>query len=400
MFDKLIVRSDQPHNPDTPLDLGGLVEGALFYGQTETTLDVSNIKQIVRNWSAEGLLELHDSGLLTFKWQQNLAGIRTENTGSTHERHSPVLVELSTPAGASVGPERQIGRAMYEVIGKHGRARRLTTQICRRLVVERLDRDFPARIRSDLLDSAVIEHSVKGILQLLTPEFPTRDLRFEIEETADGLRVMSNIDFLALTAAYKARLQSEGAAITPATLLARFLSVRQLIEEAARSGADMAADPVDSAIASIRVEGILARTVKNAEQVRRFQDFVLDDARAVREAVNSGRVTLPEIVQLLAKAQKFRDWLDAKDPDVDVVKEYFRAVTEASWVDKLPPKAARWVIFSGVGLVLDASGAGGVGTALGLATGAADTFLLDRMLRGWKPDQFVEDSLKPFVARK
>ena len=32
-----------------------------------------------------------------------------------------------------------------------------------------------------------------------------------------------------------------------------------------------------------------------------------------------------------------------------------------------------------------------------LGIGAADSFLLERMAKGWRPNQFVEGSLIPFV---
>jgi hypothetical protein len=53
---------------------------------------------------------------------------------------------------------------------------------------------------------------------------------------------------------------------------------------------------------------------------------------------------------------------------------------------------ARWALFTGIGLVVD--------PLVGVAIGAADSFLLDKILKGWKPDVFVEGSLKPFVHSK
>jgi hypothetical protein len=38
-----------------------------------------------------------------------------------------------------------------------------------------------------------------------------------------------------------------------------------------------------------------------------------------------------------------------------------------------------------------------VGTLAGLGLGAIDTFLVDRLLKGRRPDQFVEGSLTNFI---
>jgi hypothetical protein len=37
------------------------------------------------------------------------------------------------------------------------------------------------------------------------------------------------------------------------------------------------------------------------------------------------------------------------------------------------------------------------GAAVGVGLSAADTFLLDKLLKGWKPNQFVEGPLKEFI---
>lgn len=40
---------------------------------------------------------------------------------------------------------------------------------------------------------------------------------------------------------------------------------------------------------------------------------------------------------------------------------------------------------------------GGLGTLGGVALSALDSFVLDRMLKGWKPNQFVEGPLRRFL---
>ena len=124
----------------------------------------------------------------------------------------------------------------------------------------------------------------------------------------------------------------------------------------------------------------------------------LEDARALREAINSGERTFAELRKVLSSAAEFRNRLKNQEPDQELVKAYFREVTKTSWVDKLPTKSVRWSIFTGLGLVVDALGGSGLGTASAVAVSAADAFLLDRLLKGWKPNQFVDDSLKKFSA--
>ena len=59
------------------------------------------------------------------------------------------------------------------------------------------------------------------------------------------------------------------------------------------------------------------------------------------------------------------------------------------WADNLPPKTLRWLIFTAAGIPLSLAAAVGLG--------AADTFLLDKLIKGWKPNQFIEGPLKDFL---
>jgi ABC-type branched-subunit amino acid transport system permease subunit len=53
-----------------------------------------------------------------------------------------------------------------------------------------------------------------------------------------------------------------------------------------------------------------------------------------------------------------------------------------------------------LGLVADATFAGGLGTASGMAIGAIDSFLIDQVFNRWKPNQFVDDHLRPLLVGK
>jgi hypothetical protein len=104
-------------------------------------------------------------------------------------------------------------------------------------------------------------------------------------------------------------------------------------------------------------------------------------------------------MNVLPKAKQFHEWLQSQPPNRDVVKAYFQDVTRTTWIDKLPAKSARWILFTAAGVGADVLGAGGVGTAIGVGLGATDTFVLDKILKGWKPNQFVDNSLRQFVSR-
>ena len=125
----------------------------------------------------------------------------------------------------------------------------------------------------------------------------------------------------------------------------------------------------------------------------------VEDAKAVCETITRGERTFKDLLELISKAKKFQKWLAGKEPDCDLLREYYKEVTAGSWVDKLPAKVARWSIFTGIGLVIDALGGAGIGTAAGLTVSAGDALILDSIIGGWKPNHFIDNELMEFVKK-
>jgi hypothetical protein len=84
-------------------------------------------------------------------------------------------------------------------------------------------------------------------------------------------------------------------------------------------------------------------------------------------------------------------------PEAGLLKEYHDAVIRETWLERLPNKSSRFTVMTGAGAIIDYFVTGGAATVGALALGAADTFLVDRMLKGWRPNQFVEKNLTPFL---
>jgi hypothetical protein len=126
--------------------------------------------------------------------------------------------------------------------------------------------------------------------------------------------------------------------------------------------------------------------------------LTLGNGRAIREAVNSGEVRFSSILKLLENSDRFREWIAGQPADVSLLTAFYDEITKDSWVDKLPPKAIRFSIFSALGYAIDAVGGGGLGTLAGLGVNAVDSFLVDKLIKGWKPHQFVNKSLKSLFS--
>ena len=69
-------------------------------------------------------------------------------------------------------------------------------------------------------------------------------------------------------------------------------------------------------------------------------------------------------------------------------------------MEKLPTKAYRFGFFTGAGLLADIVVPTGFGTAAGVSIGAADSLLIDKLIKGWKPNQFIDGPMRKFFATR
>jgi hypothetical protein len=113
----------------------------------------------------------------------------------------------------------------------------------------------------------------------------------------------------------------------------------------------------------------------------------------IREILNSGEQSFEDFVKFLPQANKFKKFLTEANPDIGLVKSYQDEVTRKSWIETLPGKSIRFVVAAGTGLAASTM----VGPIGGLAVGVTNTFLLDRLLKGWKPNRFIQGPYKRFV---
>jgi hypothetical protein len=111
----------------------------------------------------------------------------------------------------------------------------------------------------------------------------------------------------------------------------------------------------------------------------------------IREAINSQEKSFSEFLQVLDKAGKFKDWLVGQNPDAQLLESYYQSAVAGSWIEGLPAKTFRYVFASVLGFA---------SIPAGLAAGAADEFLVDKLIKGWRPNQFVEGQLKKFLPPK
>lgn len=159
--------------------------------------------------------------------------------------------------------------------------------------------------------------------------------------------------------------------------------------------ADIVTSPEISEIASARIDLGLQRAHKNAEQISAFEDLVFEEARCFGDAFNNGSITFAESLKVIDQSRRFRTWARGLAPDADLIYEYHRAIAKDTILKNLPVSIARFAIFNGAG-----AGLGTIIPGAGLIASAIDSFIVERIFGGWKPNVFVRNLKKSLARRK
>jgi hypothetical protein len=159
------------------------------------------------------------------------------------------------------------------------------------------------------------------------------------------------------------------------------------------------AEPVTGALSNeimkLKHFEFLRRRESNANDVALFHELIVPEFPTIREVINSGERSMKEFLELLDEAEKFKRWLVGANPDVGLIQSYYKEAMKKTWADTLPGKAIRFTLAAATGFAATA----GTGTPVGgLGVGAANTFLIDRLLKGWRPNRFIEGPYRQFVS--
>lgn len=377
--------------PGPALDIGAIAEGLIFYGRVAIVGNIGVLQYLLSKIPPYILLSLLKDGRIEYHYLETQTGVSTTVMSNGRSQH-----HLMTFAGQSHAIEKAGRDAFRIAAGNTSQAKLNSIKFCSYLKPFSYADFNQFSITKDLDNDINTFETVSSLLKGIVPNYQLpKDLRFKVERENDRFFVDSNLDYEKLNIEYHKSVPKEHSKLSEAYILSIIQGAYESTYFAAKLDAEVAINPIEKAVQSKTVEAIVNRNFRNKSELDSFIDLVLTDGNAIREAVNSGKVQFSEIVKLLDSADKFRDWLINQPPDTKLISAYYQETIKDSWAEKLPGKSLRWSIFTGIGVGIDLMGAGGVGTAAGVAISGADNFFLDKLLSGWKPHQFIEKELKP-----
>lgn len=388
MFERISFATQNKLDANNPIDIGHLVECMVFYKSTCVIASAGILKQLIKYFGVEGLVELIDSNVLNIIYTESMVGVYTssENSKQYHD-----VVEMSSPQHRY---QDVLRKQIIEVTGKAGKGRRLANKIQDKIKVTTHDHSILDGARHAILDQQYIQSAAGLVLNSkLNGLADLSGLRFNTEKQDKGIVVSTNANFQALNQLYHQFVPPSHSSLTPASILIEVLELEKELYFASSNLSEIAASNISSVLARNKFDYIFDRSLRAEERVNNFNEFILDGSQKLRDAVNNRIITSRQAIDIIHKACDFKGWLSNQQPDQDLIKAYYSAVTKETVVDKLPWKTAKFSMFVGLGYAADTFLTGGLGVAAGISLGALDAFYLDKLIEGWKPNQFVDDLL-------
>lgn len=403
MFESIVVRGLEKKGGT--IDVGLLAEILLFYQNAHLLLDWGSLGSLLRAINADNFFYLLDNNFIrTTYFRQSLGTHSDSTTGLTV--HDFIAFEMigNRERGKFKNKEEIIIELFERALGKSRHARQLAKRFLSVSPIKKLSpgyghsKGIPGLAREDLDDEIYVMSAIETALSELVPEF-SRPARwyFRVIKIAKGFVVDTDLDFEKINVEYHKTVSPKHSTITAAFLLSHLLQARADLCLSSNYNSGFVASSISSTIIRAKLGDLLGRRFDNFRDIEVFQDLLLGSVHAIRDAIDCGERTFDDFIPILEKSAKFKEWLRGVHPDVGLLAEYHRASMAGTWVDKLPTKTVRFVCFTGLGLAIDAAVPTGLGTATGIALGAADTFVIDKLLKGWKPHQFIDDHLSEFV---
>jgi hypothetical protein len=387
------------------VDLGLVAETIFFYRSVQLLLNHSAIVSLARKIPADDLIALMDRAELKLSYLRPGFGVVSAGIPRTHQF---VAIEFAgSPQRKASNYADEIAIFLERNLGNTARTHKIIKAITTRLTLHRFkesplkEKIIPNLAQKDLADKEFVRSAALAVLKHLVPTYVApHDFRFNVYDTGQGYAIDTNINYGVANAIYHQTTPPSHSTLTSEYILGHIIDARSDSYFASNYMAEIITTPIYSEIIRLKHFEFLKRRELNSAELDIFQENFLPDVPTLREAINSGACSISDFLKLLDHAERFRQWIHGTNTDAGLVSSYYKAATEKTWADRLPTKSVRFFVAAGLGLAADVALPTGIGTAAGLTFGAADSLYLDRIIKGWRPNQFIDGAYRSFLEKK
>lgn len=406
MFENVTFRRGETKQGQ-PNDLGLLAETLLFYQTTNLLLDTGNLSHLLRTVGPSTVQRLITTDGVNPLLIRDGLGVSTDHGAIPAHDYAQIEFVGSEEKGILRSKRDRVKHLFERSLGRSAASNKAAIQFAKIVPEHKISfsieeaKGLPELARADLEDIDFVKRAFQIAVETRIPSIKLgRNWRLVPHRIKNGFVIDTDLDFEMLTNEFRRAEGIDDAKITPQSLLTDLLEARAGLHLSAHFQSDLITTLAPSRIMELRLNDLVQRQIKASDELQLFQRATLGNATSIREAINSGERSFDEFLDLLEHAAQFKEWISGQEPEQSLIKDYYSEVTAGTWAERLPGKTLRWSFFTGAGLLVDLLVPTGLGTATGVAIGAGDAFLLDKVIKGWKPNQFIEGPLQEFVNGK
>lgn len=388
MFQRISITPRYPSG--TSFDIGSIGEALIFYGEVILIVQYSSLEGIIKQFKPETLLRYLEHGRLKVKYRKHMIGALSQGENTPLARYNFAVI------GSEAHNLEEAAHDLFiKVTGKTGRGRRFANRFLGFVEPISYQSDITSQIVDEVRNYPYISEYVARRFRKILPTGLKQEPIFQFGPLVmgQGFPLVTNIDF-----DYLNRLELTDAALKkPSSILFNYGATIADLSLWSQLGSEVAVNENQADILRSRFDILLNKWKQSEKMISSFQDICFSNGKALRQVINSGTRSLDDLYPVVERSNKFTNWLQEREPDANLIDSYYKEVTKDSWIDKLPTKVARWLVFTGMGTVIDFYAGTGIGTLAGCSISAFDALLLDKLLRGWKPNQFIHGELNKFI---
>jgi hypothetical protein len=377
MFQNIIFTKIEKKN-----DVGRLIEAMVFYQKAIVVASQVNIGFILQHFGISETLELIDEGYLELKYCENVTAALDHNS-----RYDVVFI--SSPEQYDL--KKVVGKIILENGGIRGSIQKEAKKVVDKIKIDNCENQILISARNKMMDQGYILEAAKLIIKDFDPTYPINKIVFQTQKSNKMIEVESNLDLQLLNLRYQQYKPNSSFSIS--SIFAEIVSVESEIYFASQNNSELNTNELSNTLISQSIDNEISKLAFNKKaNLTLFQNQILN-CRNISDAYNKGLIDFRTLLSILKKSQKFKEWLSKSNADQDLLKEYIKEIEKIDFINSLPTKVFRWIVFSILfsDLLKDPS-------ALVIATSILDNFVLDKIFKGWKPNQFVnclDQSIKP-----
>ncbi|NGX49640.1 MAG: hypothetical protein K940chlam5_01239 [Candidatus Anoxychlamydiales bacterium] len=281
---------------------------------------------------------------------------------------------------------------------KMGSARRLAQQLEKYIRVCKHDSLILEGAKKSILDQHYVDSSARIILKELIPNILNdAEFLFKTHQSSKGIKIETTFDFKKLN-----EFNKKDHRITPATILAHIVDLEAELYFASSHLSEISCSVLNEQLAINRIDYIFAKSKKTKAQLKNFKQEILINANCIRDAANLKQIDLGYLFTFLKKARRLKKKFLSLPPDADLLKSYYKELTHDTFFQTLPFKILKFVFFTGLGVASNKFISDNLTTQTisAVSLGAFDSFIIDKLVSKWSPNQFINKDIKKLINEK